>query len=103
MKTTSADFDKDVREGEGLILVKFGATWCGPCRTILPVLERVVEENDGVSLVSVDIDECRDLAVEFSLTSVPTILFFRDGEVVGQSMGSVSYAKMMSRLAPHLS
>lgn len=73
---------------EGVTLVDFFATWCGPCKMLAPVLEEVSKEFEGrAKIVKVDVDELRDLAIEYNITSVPTVILFKDGKFVAQTMG----------------
>lgn len=73
---------------EGVTLVDFFATWCGPCKMLAPVLEEVSKEFEGrAKVVKVDVDELRDLAMEYHIASVPTVILFKDGKLVAQTMG----------------
>ena len=73
---------------EGVTLVDFFATWCGPCKMLTPVLEEVSKEFEGrAKVVKVDVDELRDLAMEYHIASVPTVILFKDGKLVAQTMG----------------
>ena len=73
---------------EGVTLVDFYAVWCGPCKMLAPVLEEVSKEFEGrANVVKVDVDELRDLAMEYRIASVPTIILFKDGELIAQTMG----------------
>ena len=73
---------------EGVTLVGFFATWCGPCKMLAPVLEEVSKEFEGrAKVVKVDVDELRDLAMEYRIASVPTVILFKDGEFIAQTMG----------------
>lgn len=73
---------------EGVTLVDFFATWCGPCKMLAPVLEEVSKEFEGrAKVVKVDVDELRDLAMEYHIASVPTVILFKAGKLVAQTMG----------------
>ena len=73
---------------EGVTLVDFFATWCGTCKMLAPVLEEVSKEFEGrAKVVKVDVDELRDLAMEYHIASVPTVILFKDGKLVAQTMG----------------
>lgn len=69
------------------VLVDFFATWCGPCRMLAPVLDEIAEERSGVTIVKVDVDKCEKIAREFGIMSVPTLLLFKNGEVVAKNTG----------------
>ncbi|HEY8436130.1 MAG TPA: thioredoxin [Haloplasmataceae bacterium] len=71
----------------GLTLVDFYADWCGPCRMLAPVLEQVDQELDEVTIVKVNVDENEDLARQFGIMSIPTLILFRNGEQIAQTIG----------------
>ncbi|MBS7021257.1 MAG: thioredoxin [Firmicutes bacterium] len=73
--------------GNGLVLVDFFATWCGPCKMLGPVLEDMASDRDSIDIVKVDIDESMNLARNYGIMSVPTLLLFKDGQVVAQTNG----------------
>ncbi|MGG1594732.1 thioredoxin [Terribacillus saccharophilus] len=83
---TDAAFTNDVKDG--LVLVDFWATWCGPCKMIAPVLEEIdAEMVEKVQIVKVDVDENPETASKFGIMSIPTMLLFNDGEVVDKVIG----------------
>ncbi len=71
----------------GLVLVDFYATWCGPCKMLGPVLEELAEENEELSIIKVDIDKHNDLAREYAIMSVPTMIIYKDGKVAKKLVG----------------
>ena len=73
--------------GKGLVLVDFFATWCGPCKMLGPVLEDMASDRDSIDIVKVDIDESMSLARQYGIMSVPTLVLFKDGQVVAQTSG----------------
>ena len=73
--------------GKGLVLVDFFATWCGPCRMLGPVLEDMANDRDSIDIVKVDIDESMNLARQFGIMSVPTLILFKDGQVIAKTGG----------------
>ncbi len=82
-------FDNEVLKSGTPVLVDFSATWCGPCKALAPTLESLSQDYQGkVKFVMVDIDEARNTAVRFNVMSVPTVMIFRGGEVVGQVVGN---------------
>jgi len=89
LELTAANFDATV--AEGISLVDFWAPWCGPCRMVAPVIEELAEDFDGkAKICKVNTDEEQDIAVKYGIRSIPTILFFKDGELVDQMVGASS-------------
>lgn len=80
---------------EGVVLVDFFATWCGPCKMLSPVLEDVAKENPNVKVVKIDVDQEPDLAQEYNVMSIPTLLLFKDGQKVASTMGYMAKAKVL--------
>ncbi|WP_074015882.1 thioredoxin [Fusobacterium massiliense] len=89
VKGTKENFKEEVLEAKGIVVVDFGANWCGPCKSLVPVLEEVVTEDPNKKIVKVDIDEQEELAAQFKIMSVPTLLVFRNGEVIDKSIGLI--------------
>lgn len=91
-------FEKIIAQNGKTVLVDFWATWCGPCRMIAPVLEEVAKERPDITVCKVDVDEERELALEYNVSSIPTLLVFRDGKIVNQSIGAVPKEKILAML-----
>ena len=88
IELTSENFDVIK---EGVTLVDFWAPWCGPCRMIAPIIEELANDYEGkAKICKVNTDEAQDLAVQFGVRSIPTILFFKDGELKAQLIGAQS-------------
>lgn len=96
---TKATFDQAVNAGDDLVVVDFFATWCGPCKMLAPIVERAAQAHPEVHFYKVDIDESMDLAQRFQIMSVPTLLFFRSGQVVSKSVGVIPEAELENHLA----
>ena len=97
---TDDTFAQDVEQREGVTIVDFWATWCGPCRMIAPMLEQIANERDGqVTVAKLDTDANMKTSVRFNVRSVPTLLFFKDGKPVGQIIGAVPKARIEAALA----
>lgn len=89
------EFKEIISEGE--VLVDFWAAWCGPCKAVSPILDSISEEM-GLKLVKVDVDESNELANEYNLTSIPTMMLFRDGELVQTIIGAHSKEVLSNKL-----
>jgi len=94
----SEEFKKAI-ESEKLVVVDFYADWCMPCRYISPVLEKLEKEYDGrAEFYKLNVDENQDVAVEFGIASIPTVLFFRNGKVVGGFIGAMPESVVRSEI-----
>ena len=93
---TKPEFDEAV--GKGKVLVDFWATWCGPCRMVAPIISELAEEYDGKLVVGkCDVEENEDLAAEYGIRNIPTILFFKNGEAVDKVIGAQSKANLEAK------
>jgi thioredoxin 1 len=90
-----AEFKKEVLESSTPVLVDFWATWCAPCRAIAPVVEELANQYQGrVKVAKVNIDDNQDTPQQYGIRSIPTLLVFKGGKVVGQIVGAVPKAKI---------
>ena len=97
---TDADFQKTV-EGNDLVLVDFWAPWCGPCRALGPVLEELAAENSKVQIVKMNTDENPNTATQHGIMSIPTMMIFKNGELVDRLVGALPKPAIMEKLEPH--
>ena len=84
---TSEQFEKKVLKNKKFVIVDFFANWCGPCKMLMPVLEEIDQEFDQVDIVKVNIDQDEELAKKFGVLSIPTLIFFSNGEEVEKTIG----------------
>ncbi len=98
---TKEEFEEKVKLTEGLSIVDFWAPWCGPCKMLGPVFEAVSNEYPEVTFAKVNVDEAQDLAVEFNVMSIPTLVLIRDGEIVDQQMGALSKDQLKDFIDSH--
>ena len=89
IELTDANFEAEVGDSDGVMVVDFWAPWCGPCRVVGPVIEQLAKEYEGeVRFGKLNVDENREVAGHFGIRSIPTIGFFKDGETVGAVVGA---------------
>ena len=100
IKNLSLDnFDNEISSSNIPVLVDFWAEWCGPCKMLTPVLEKLSKENEGkIQIFKVNVDECQQLAVQFNIRSIPTLLFFKDGQVQEQVVGLKSESDLQASI-----
>ena len=100
VELTAATFETLVLQGEGPVLVDFWAPWCGPCRTMGPVLEEIATENANLTVAKVNVDDQQALATRYDILSIPTLLLFRDGEIQKKLIGALPKKRLVEELEP---
>lgn len=89
---TKDNFEKEVLQSDKPVLVDFWASWCGPCKMLSPIVDEVAGETDAFVVGKVNVDEQRDLAMQFQVMSIPTLIVFKNGQAVQRSVGAIPKA-----------
>ncbi len=96
---TDDSFEQEVLQSDKPVIVDFWATWCGPCKMIAPILEEVASEySDKVKVTKLDVDANNKTAGKYNIMSIPSLLFFRNGEVVDQVTGAIPKSQLTARV-----
>ncbi len=100
---TDSTFDAEVLKSEIPVLADFWAEWCGPCRMVAPVLEKIAEEYDGeLKITKLDVDENGQTARRYGVKSIPTLILFTNGQSVERLVGAMPKEQLLSRIRPYL-
>lgn len=103
VEVTEATFESEVIKSNLPVLVDFWAVWCGPCKMIAPIVEEIAVEKTGMLKVcKVDVDKNRGIAGKYGIRSIPTLLLFKNGQVVEQIVGAAAKPNLLKKLEPHL-
>ena len=84
---TKENFQEQVLNASNTVLLDFWATWCGPCRMVAPIVEEIAAKNPGITLGKINVDEEMELAMQFGITSIPTLVVMKDGQMVNKAIG----------------
>lgn len=102
LKLTDANFEAEVLKSDKPVLVDFWATWCGPCRAIAPIVEQLADEYVGKAKVGkLDVDEAGETAMEYAVSSIPTLIVFKGGQEVERIIGAVPKPALQKLLDRH--
>lgn len=96
VEITSENFDQEVLKSDKPVLLDLWATWCGPCKMLSPIVDQVAAENDDIKVGKVNVDEQEEIAAKFGVTAIPTLLVFKDGKLVNQSVGFIPKDKVLA-------
>jgi thioredoxin 1 len=100
---TDQNFTEEVTNSNLPVLIDFWAVWCGPCRAIAPIVEQLAGEYDGkVKIGKLDVDENPETAVKFGVRSIPTLLLFKNGQVVDTIIGAVQKNVIVQKITPYI-
>ena len=92
------NFQKEVLESEKTVLVDFWADWCGPCRMLSPLVDQIAEEKTDIKVCKINVDDNYELASQFKVMSIPTLIVFREGKEVNRSLGAVPKNQILTLL-----
>ena len=99
----TSEFRTSVEENQGVVVVDFFATWCGPCKMLAPVFEQAGEEmQNDATFLKVDIDESLELAQQFKISTVPTVMVFKNGKPVDSLVGFIPKEALVQKVKSHL-
>ena len=97
-KITKKDFETEVLKSEKSVLLDFYASWCGPCQMLSPIVEELANEHSEFNVFKVDVDQEGELATMFGIVSIPTLIAFKNGEVVGKIVGLTTKDQILSMM-----
>lgn len=98
LNITKNNFQEEVLNSEKPVLVDFWASWCGPCRMVIPVIEEIAAESSDIKVVKINVDEEPELAAQFQVMTIPTLMVIKNGEVVNRSVGAKSKKQILAML-----
>ena len=90
------DYEKEVLNSDKPVLIDFWAPWCGPCRMMSPIVDEIAEENEGIKVCKVNVDEEQDLAMQFNVMSIPTLVAIKNAKVVNSIVGVKSKEEVLN-------
>lgn len=102
LEFTDSNF-KEILAGDQLVVVDFWAPWCGPCKMVGPIIEELAKEYEGRAVIcKCDVDENSDVPAEYGIRNIPTVLFFKNGEIVDKQVGAVAKSAFVEKVEKYL-
>lgn len=98
IELTSETFEAEVLRADRIVIVDFWATWCTPCRMLIPILEEIAAERPDIKICKLNVDDAQDIAERYGVMSLPILVFFENGEPVDESIGLISKEHLLSLL-----
>lgn len=92
------NFQQEVLQSDRPVLVDFWASWCGPCRMVIPLIEEIAEEREDIKVVKINVDEEQELAMQYQIMSIPTLMVFKNGEITAQALGALPKNQILDLL-----
>ena len=92
------NFNQEVLNSDKPVLMDFWAPWCGPCRMVVPLVEEIAKERSDIKVVKINVDEEQELAMQFGVMSIPTLVVMKNGKIVNQATGARSKAQILAML-----
>lgn len=92
------NFQEEVMNSDKLVLLDFWASWCGPCRMVSPIVDEIAEERSDIKVGKINVDEQSELAAQFGIMSIPTLVVMKDGKIVNQSVGAKPKSEILAML-----
>ena len=98
LKVTKELFESQIKTSDKVVMLDFYADWCGPCNMVAPIVAEIAEENPDYCIGKVNVDEEQELAISYGVSSIPTLLVFKNGQLVNKSVGAIPKQKILEML-----
>lgn len=99
---TDADFESRVLQADNPVLIDLWAEWCAPCRKVSPIVDEIAAETDGLDVYKINVDDHPQVSMNYKVMSIPTLLLFKDGELVNRIVGAKPKSRLLAEITPHL-